>query len=93
MKTTIRPCSYIPLEDPLHLRKPCYLILSQITENPEKIRNEFSQLENCVHLSTMSRLAIYSKTSMARTLMARYHGCFELVLESLGRNPLAADLG
>ena len=22
-----------------------------------------------------------------------YHGCFELVLESLGKNPLAADLG
>ena len=30
---------------------------------------------------------------MARTLMARYHGCFELVLESLGKNPRAADLG
>ena len=22
-----------------------------------------------------------------------YHGCFELVLESLGNNPLAADVG
>ena len=22
-----------------------------------------------------------------------YHGCFELVLESLGQNPIAADLG
>ena len=29
---------------------------------------------------------------MARTLMAHYHGCFELVLESLEKNPIAADL-
>ena len=36
---------------------------------------------------------IYSRTSVAETLMARYHGCFELVLESLVKNPLAADLG
>ena len=35
---------------------------------------------------------MYSKTSVARTLMARLHSCFELVLESLGKNPLAADL-
>ena len=35
----------------------------------------------------------YSRTSMARTLMARLHGCFELVLESLEQNHLAADLG
>ena len=30
---------------------------------------------------------------MAQTLMARLHGCFELVLESLGKNPIAADVG
>ena len=31
---------------------------------------------------------------MARTLMARlYHGCFELILESLGKKPIAADFG
>ena len=29
---------------------------------------------------------------MARTLMALYHGCFELFLESLGKNPIAADI-
>ena len=30
---------------------------------------------------------------MAQTLMARFHGCFEHVLESLEKNPIAADLG
>ena len=27
----------------------------------------------------------YSRSSVARTLMARYHGYFELILESLGK--------
>ena len=35
----------------------------------------------------------YSRTSVARTLMAIYHGCFELVLDSFGKNPIAANLG
>ena len=30
---------------------------------------------------------------MARTLMACLPPCFELVLESFGKNPIAADLG
>ena len=30
---------------------------------------------------------------MARTLMARYHGWYELVLGSLGKNSMDADLG
>ena len=34
----------------------------------------------------------YSRTSMARTLMARLPRLFELDLESLGNYPLAADL-
>ena len=38
-------------------------------------------------------LECYSRTSMARTLMAAIHGCFELVLESLGKSLIAADLG
>ena len=29
---------------------------------------------------------------MARTLMACYLGCFELGVESFGKNPIAADL-
>ena len=36
---------------------------------------------------------IYSKTSMARTLTTRYHGCFKHILGSLGTNPIVADLG
>ena len=36
---------------------------------------------------------IYSRTSMTRTLIARYPGCFELILESLRKNPIAAYLG
>ena len=35
---------------------------------------------------------IYSRTSMARKPMAHYHGYFERVLESLGTNPIAADI-
>ena len=35
----------------------------------------------------------YNRTSMARTLKLVYHGCIELILESLGTNPIAADLG
>ena len=34
----------------------------------------------------------YSRTSMARTLMAHLPQMFRLVLESLGKNPIAADL-
>ena len=30
---------------------------------------------------------------MAQALMACYHGCFEPVLESLGKNTIVADLG
>ena len=36
---------------------------------------------------------VYSRPSVARTLMALYHGSFELVLESLGNDPIAAYLG
>ena len=39
------------------------------------------------------RKHVYSRNSMARTLMARLPWLFELILESLGNNPLAADLG
>ena len=44
------------------------------------------------------RESIYSRTSVARTLMARLprlfrtRFCFELVFESLGKNPIAAEL-
>ena len=41
------------------------------------------------------KIAKYNRTAMARTLMTCllvYHGCFELVLESLGKNPRAANL-
>ena len=34
----------------------------------------------------------YSRTSVARTLMAHLLGYFELVLKFLGKNPIAADL-
>ena len=43
--------------------------------------------------SPLEREEKYSRTSMARTLMALHHGCFELVFESVGKNPIAADLG
>ena len=33
----------------------------------------------------------YSKPSYENGWLV-YHGCFELVLESLGRNPIAADI-
>ena len=46
-----------------------------------------------VIVSKKSVLIDYSRTSMARTLMVVYHGCFEFVLESLGKKTLAADLG
>ena len=34
----------------------------------------------------------YTRPSVAQTLMARLPRCFELVLESLVKNPIAADL-
>ena len=37
--------------------------------------------------------ATYSRTSMARTLMARLPRLFRTHFKSLGKNPLAADLG
>ena len=42
-----------------------------------------------------SRSKTYSRPAVAQTLMSRlvYHVCFELILESLGKNPIAADLG
>ena len=38
------------------------------------------------------KFCMYSRTSVARTLMTRYHGYFEFVLESLGKNPIAAEI-
>ena len=38
-------------------------------------------------------MVTYSRHSVARILMACYYGCFKLILESLGRNPIAADKG
>ena len=35
----------------------------------------------------------YTETLMARSSMVVYHGCFDLVLGSLGKNSMAADLG
>ena len=34
----------------------------------------------------------YSRNSVARTWMARFHRFFELVLESLEKKPIAADI-
>ena len=34
----------------------------------------------------------YSRTSVARTLMLVYHGYFELILESLTKDPIAANI-
>ena len=42
---------------------------------------------------TAGMAAKYSRTSVARTLMARLPRLFELDFESLGKNPIAADLG
>ena len=38
-------------------------------------------------------MLIYNRTSVARSLMARFHGCFEVVFESPWKNTMAADLG
>ena len=42
--------------------------------------------------ATVILITIYSRTSVARTLLV-YHGFFELVLGSLGKYLIAADLG
>ena len=55
-----------------------------------------------VHLQPLRMIAkafcltlfiIYSRASVAQTLMAHLPWLFGLILESLGKHPLAADLG
>ena len=46
-----------------------------------------------IYYSLGSEKHSYSRTSVARTLMARLPGLYELVLESFGKYPIAADLG
>ena len=46
-----------------------------------------------IYYSLSSEKHSYSRTSVARTLMARLPGLLQLVLESFGKYPTAADLG
>ena len=56
------------------------------------VSKHFSVLQ--LHASIdLAHQEINSRTSVARTLMARLPWLFELVLESLGNNPIAPDLG
>ena len=52
------------------------------------LRPESADPESDLHVLNsgicLSLLCNSNRTSMARKLMARYNGCFELVLESLG---------
>ena len=49
--------------------------------------------QTCLSKTIFLFISIYSRTSVAKTLMLVYHGCFELILMSLGKNPLPAVLG
>ena len=52
---------------------------------------DHDQTDHCLYC--LLYLSHYSKPSVARTLMACLPCCFELVLESLGKNPIGVDLG
>ena len=41
----------------------------------------------------LTKQVIYSRPSVARTLTVAYHGCFELVLESLGKKSHSCKFG
>ena len=46
----------------------------------------------CASCLVLSYNLKYSRTSMARKPMARLHGYFELVLDFLGKNPIAGGI-
>ena len=60
--------------------------------------NNEDDMENYLHLTSASQKQDnYHGTTVELQWLEHwwliYHGCFELVLESLGKNPLTADLG
>ena len=65
-------------------------------EDPRSIREAWRRIlvgdnarPNCAHVTNPN----YSRTSVTQHWWRVYHGCFELVIESLGKSPIAADLG
>ena len=64
------------------------IICKQIPE--KKGKNKNGMMHNLNNLDLTLKLDVqkgtYSRTSVARPLMVVYHGCFEIVLESLGKH-------